>query len=1107
MLETTKSRRQVNGGRMIIAWRTNRKQGREGSSGLGGWSGCWLLLLIVLFSECLALAQEAGGMVSVLGTAEVLREGRWQPVGVGAPLASGETVRTGAGSRVAILLANGTQLKLNANSQLELKRLMPRSEGFAPATAQTWQNLLRVLSGEIWVRGREPLEVQTVPATATIRGTEFNLAVGPGDSARLAVLAGLVEFSNPQGRVQVAASEQAEATRDAAPRKTVLVEPLDAVQWSFYYPPLPAALTSANVRAAQAHLLRGEVAQAQQALDRALAANANDAQAHSLRAIIALAQNRKAEARADAERAVAADPTSPEAQLSLSWVKQAEFDLDGALAAARQAVALDPDYVPALVQESILLFGMGRLREAVTVAERARELAPDDAMVHTVWGFLQLARNQVPEAHTAFREAIARDSTLALPRVGLGLILFRWNETDAAVAELRKATLLEPRVSLYQSYLGKAFYEVKQDRWAEQTLALAKELDSRDPTPWFYDAVRLQSVNQPVAAVENLQKSIELNDHRGVYRSRLLLDEDRAARSATLGRIYNELGFTQLALREGQQSIARDPTNYSARRLLVDAKAAIPDQEVARASELLQAQLLQPLNVAPVPPQLAETKLLIPQGGPLTPSLYEFNPLFVREGLNLWASGVVGNQETWGNELLVSGLTERFSYSIGQFHYQSDGFRPNNDVQNDIYSLFAQTEVTPDVSLQAEYRRRETTVGDLRSRFSGGFRAFERRAIEQDMARVGARYALSPQTNVIASLIHADRSTALSFPNVNISVKVENEGYLGEAQLLHKADRSNFIAGVGVYSADVDFFGFQQLSATASQQIAYGYANIQFPEDFLWTFGLSYESNESPSANLNEFNPKLGLQWTINDHLALRAAAFKVVRRDFAVDQTIQPTQIAGFNQFFDEIAMTVSKNYGVGVDARFNDRLFGGLEGFRRDLDVPIGTLDVPEFYEIERDREDYYRAYLYWIPSQRWAVTGSWLYERFEVEEGILGQLFIPKPTRLRTLSLPVYVQYFAPSGFFAGIGATYVNQHVQFLDPQSLTIAPTQSEDFTLVDVGLGYRLPKRWGIVSLEVRNLFDKQFRFQDYAFQAGDQTTNPRFIPERTIFGRLVINF
>ena len=40
------------------------------------------------------------------------------------------------------------------------------------------------VSVEVWVRsGGEPLEIETVYATATVRGTEFNLAMEPGDLA------------------------------------------------------------------------------------------------------------------------------------------------------------------------------------------------------------------------------------------------------------------------------------------------------------------------------------------------------------------------------------------------------------------------------------------------------------------------------------------------------------------------------------------------------------------------------------------------------------------------------------------------------------------------------------------------------------------------------------------------------------------------------------------------------------------------------------------------------------------------------------------------------------------------------------------------------------
>ncbi len=114
---------------------------------------------------------------------------------------------------------------------------------------------------------------------------------------------------------------------------------------------------------------------------------------------------------------------------------------------------------------------------------------------------------------------------------------------------------------------------------------------------------------------------------------------------------------------------------------------------------------------------------------------------------------------------------------------------------------------------------------------------------------------------------------------------------------------------------------------------------------------------------------------------------------------------------------------------------------------------------------------------------------------------------PAQLRTITLPLDIQYFDPSGFFASTGIVYVNQKVQFLDQQSLALLPTQSENFTLVNAGLGYRFPKRWGIMALQANNLLDKKFHYQDNGFLSTDQSVNPLYIPERTIFGRLVINF
>ena len=74
-------------------------------------------------------------------------------------------------------------------------------------------------------------------------------------------------------------------------------------------------------------------------------------------------------------------------------------------------------------------------------------------------------------------------------------------------------------------------------------------------------------------------------------------------------------------------------------------------------------------------------------------------------------------------------------------------------------------------------------------------------------------------------------------------------------------------------------------------------------------------------------------------------------------------------------------------------------------------------------------------------------------------------------------------------------YVNQDIQVIYPRSPpgtppTFLPTQNEEFTLFDAGLGYRLPKRQVVITLEVKNLFDRQFYFQDYTFKQEDRKSS-----------------
>jgi tetratricopeptide (TPR) repeat protein len=387
-----------------------------------------------------------------------------------------------------------------------------------------------------------------------------------------------------------------------------------------------------------------------------------------------------------------------------------------------------------------LWLAQGRQDRALAEAEEAVRLAPGLGRTHAVLGFVRLARLEIAQASEAFQKSIALDSAAPLPRLGVGLATIRRGHLEEGRQEIEVAVSLDPGDSLLRSYVGKAYYEERQPVLAADQFKLAQDFDPNDPTPWFYDAIRLQSVNRPVEALESLQRSIELNDNRAVH-APVVLDEDRAARSASLARIYDDLGFQQRALVEGGLSVNADPASDSAHRLLADTYSAMPRHDTARVSELLQSQLLQPLNVLPIQPQLGlNNSFIFARTGPADPGFGEWNSLFTRNGVHVLGNGLVGGNSTYGDQVVVTGIWDRLSVSIGQLHYETDGFRPNNDLEENIYQIFAQYQFSSKTSVQVEYRHRENEQGDLPLRFDpNDFEPTLRQTFDSDTARIGVR--------------------------------------------------------------------------------------------------------------------------------------------------------------------------------------------------------------------------------------------------------------------------------------------------------------------------------------------------------------------------------
>src|SRR4029079_10863330 len=125
----------------------------------------------------------------------------------------------------------------------------------------------------------------------------------------------------------------------------------------------------------------------------------------------------------------------------------------------------------------------------------------------------------------------------------------------SALEDLQTAAILEPTRSLVRSYVGKAFAELGDERLAHKELDYAAALDPNDPTAWLYLALLKQQENRINEATSDLEASQERNDNRSLFRSRLLLDEDRAVRSANLASIYRDAGMFDVSVHEASRAV------------------------------------------------------------------------------------------------------------------------------------------------------------------------------------------------------------------------------------------------------------------------------------------------------------------------------------------------------------------------------------------------------------------------------------------------------------------------------------------------------------------------------------------------------------------------
>jgi hypothetical protein len=161
------------------------------------------------------------------------RDGKSQPLMPGEQLKNGDSVRTGANSRVLLKMGEGSVVKLGENGSLKLNNLGKRADNFFTATLDVAAGAFRFTTDVLSKFRQREVNVKIATITAGIRGTDLW-----GKAASDKDLVCLIE-----GKISVTRGDDVPVTmndpntfyvapKDAAPLPVAPIDAAQLAQWS-----------------------------------------------------------------------------------------------------------------------------------------------------------------------------------------------------------------------------------------------------------------------------------------------------------------------------------------------------------------------------------------------------------------------------------------------------------------------------------------------------------------------------------------------------------------------------------------------------------------------------------------------------------------------------------------------------------------------------------------------------------------------------------------------------------------------------------------------------------------------------------------------------------
>ena len=951
-------------------------------------------------------------LVEIQGQVEIShgKNSVWVAARPNESLQPSDRLRTGDNSRVALRWSDQSIVPIGASSELEV----------LPPTGTDDQCGLHLLNGIISFFHRDKpghIRVITDGAVAGVEGTEFVMMVDNAKDTTLSVLDGKVSFGNEQATLLVTNGQQAVAGPGHQPHRTAGFMANNLLQWCFYYPavidPDDLELTAweqsdlsvslgdyraGDVLAALADYPTNRVSLSDQERIYQAALLLSVGQVDKTESALAQIQNnsgRSEQLSAALRELIAAVKRQPNAglagagltseQMAASYFQQSlairETSLERALALARQATTNSPKFGFAWERVAELEFSFGRLSPALSDLEKSLALAPRNAQALALKGFILSAENRNHEAIDWFDRAIAADGALGNAWLGRGICRIRRGDAKGGREDILVAAALEPQRSELRSYLGKAYAHTYDIPHAERELELARRLDANDPTPWLYSALIKQEGSEINDSIRDLEKSQALNDNRSVYRSRLLLDEDQAVRSANLAHVYLDAGMTDQSLREAERAVNDDYDNYSAHLFLASSynQLVAPGYanlryETPSISEYFIANLLAP-----------------PSAGVINSALSEqaYAKLFDQNRLGVISDTTYLSRGAWSETGSQYGSYDDFSYAFTGSYLYDPGERPNNADENRQLTLDLKMAVTPQDTVSFTYAQGREDAGDLqqnyffKSQYDPNFYLHEDQ--NPDLL-LGYRHEWRPGVDTLFLGSYNSFRSPEGGNNFSGLLVNENSGYIsqivpfedgftsfvhGESysselqQIWEQGDHTTVVgaryqwgrlhyydneqqASIGGIFND-PFVGSVDLVDHYHYVSGYGYHNWQILDSVMLEGGLAYEVIHMPQdegtlpwlpdeKTSAQFSPKAGFVWTPWKGTTVRGA-FTRNLTGFAGDQStrIEPTEVAGFNQEFrDLISSSVvgdtsgarNETYDLAVEQKFDSGTYLGITG-----------------------------------------------------------------------------------------------------------------------------------------------------------------------------------